>query len=118
MPLGANRSSLHSLTMKGSSTPNYVSSSKKVKANYILEALSQFLVMFNKERPTMAVGEWFLQWHNALVHAISVVRSGWRPRLIEHTPPPPFARPGTAGLFLVPEHQEAAGRQDTHPGEL
>jgi hypothetical protein len=46
---------------------NHVPKGKTVKAIYIVEALSRYLVIFKKKQPMMAVGEWFFPWDNAPV---------------------------------------------------
>jgi hypothetical protein len=66
----------------------------------------------------MAAGEGFFHWDNALVHTAAVVKD-WIAakdfRLINHPPYSPDLAPAD---FLLPDHQEAAGGQNTDPGDL
>jgi hypothetical protein len=95
---------------------NYVPKGQTVNANYIVDALSKFLATFKKKRPNMAAQEWFFHWDNALVHTAAIVKD-WMAardfRLIDH---PPYSLFG--GLFLIPNHQKAAGGQNPDPGDL
>jgi hypothetical protein len=97
---------------------NYVPKGQTVNANYIVEALSSFLATFKKKRPNMVAGEWFFHWDNAPVHTATVVND-WMAakdfRLIDHPPYLPDLAPAD---FLISDHQEAAGGQNTNPGDL
>jgi hypothetical protein len=42
---------------------------------FIVEALSRFLAIFNKKPPTMAVVEWFFHWDIAPVHTATIVKA-------------------------------------------
>ncbi len=97
---------------------NYVPKGQTVNANYIVEALSKFLLSFKKKRPNIAAGEWFFHWDNALVHTAAIVKD-WMAakdfRLIDHLPYLPDLAPAD---ILIPDHQEAAGGQNADPGDL
>ncbi len=70
-----------------------------------MEALSRFLAIFKKKRPTMAAREWFFYWNNTPVHTASVVKE-WMAvkyfRLIEHPPYSLDLAPAEFFLFLTP----------------
>ncbi len=83
-----------------------------VNANYIVEALKRFLVVFKKKQPNMAAREWFFHWDNAFVHTATIVKD-WMAatdfRLIEHLPYLPDLAP--ADFFLVPiNKRQLAGK--------
>jgi histone-lysine N-methyltransferase SETMAR len=82
---------------------NYVPKGQTVNANYIVDALSKFLVIFKTKRPNKAAQQWFFHWDNAPVHTAAVVQD-WMAardfRLIDHPPYSPDLAP--ADFFLFP----------------
>jgi hypothetical protein len=54
-----------------------------VNADYILEALGNFMKIFKKKRPITAAGDWFFHWENAPVYTTAVVTDQLAARCIQ-----------------------------------
>ncbi len=96
---------------KGLIYTNYVPRGTTVNANYIVEALGNFMKILKKKRPIMAAGDWFLHWDNAPIQT-TVIVTDWlvarRIQLLMHLPNTPDLTP--ANFFLFPKvKKELAG---------
>jgi hypothetical protein len=99
---------------------NYVPRGKTVNANYIVEALGRFLMIFKKKLPNMAARERFFHWGNAPVYTAPIVKD-WEAakdfRLIKH-PPHPLRWTSLRWTCSCSRPSRGSGGQDYDPEDL